>query len=437
MVLLLPLILWGYSGTVLNTNNGLPIKNAKINDGERSVYSDPDGSFQIDTQSSKLHIKAYGFRPKTIDTATAHTTIRLEPIKVKAFYVNFHAANPHTKSFKKILHKLETTQMNAIVVDIKNVKGDISYDTNATEARKIGASKHRTIKDIHHFLDELKSRNVYCIARIAVFKDTRQARHFPERAVKYKNGTVWRDKHDTAWIDPHSLKGQEYTLAVAEDAARAGFDEINFDYIRFPAHKGLRYRKADTQANRIAAIEGFLKRAQERLSPYSAFVSVDIFGYVAWNRDDTHIGQTVASLARYSDYICPMLYPSGFHKGTLNYTDPTQHPYRIVKASILKAQRDVEAIRIRPWLQSFRDYAFSRVNYTEYSIARQIQAADDTGTDGWFLWNPSSRYPYVNDTLFNMVKDHDISKPVMKKKKRKKRKTADSGKWKNGELDAF
>ena len=444
LILLLPLSLFGYSGTVINTESGQPVKGAKINDGKQSIYSDSNGSFRIDTESGRLHIKAYGYRPKTIDTAAEHSAIKLQPIKVKAFYVNFHAASPRTKSFKKILQKLETTEMNAVVVDIKNVKGDISYDTNATEARKIGASRHRSIRDIHQFIDALKSRNVYCIARIAVFKDTRQARHFPGRAVKTKNGAVWRDKHDTAWIDPHSLKGQEYTLAVAEDAARVGFDEINFDYIRFPAHKGLQYRKADTQANRVAAIESFLRRAQERLSPYSAFVSVDIFGYVAWNRDDTHIGQTVASLAKYSDYICPMLYPSGFHKGTLNYKDPTQHPYRIVKASILKTQRDVEAIRIRPWLQSFRDYAFSRVNYTEYHIARQIQAADDTGTDGWFLWNPSSRYPYVNNTLFRMVQDRSISKPAAEKKKngrerseQKKRTAPKHSDWKNGELDAF
>jgi len=228
---------------------------------------------------------------------------------------------------------------------------------------------------------------------------------------KAVNGKVWRDKHNTAWIDPHSLKGQEYTLAIAEDTAKAGFDEINFDYIRFPAHKGLRYREADTEANRIAAIEGFLKRAQERLSPYSAFISVDIFGYVSWNKNDTHIGQTVASLAKYSDYICPMLYPSGFHKGTLGYKDPTRHPYTIVKTSIHKTQSDVEAIRIRPWLQSFRDYAFSRVNYTEYHIARQVLAAEDMDTNGWFLWNPSSRFDYITPRLFGMIGDPAVERP--------------------------
>ncbi len=333
----------------------------------------------------------------------AQNSCEPKPFRVKAFYVNFHTANPKSKAFQNILKKIDKTEMNSIIVDIKNVKGDISYHTQVPEARQIGASKHATIQDLPRYLKKLHEKGIYTIARIAVFKDTRQARHFPGRAVKNRNGQVWRDKHNTAWIDPHSLQGQEYTLAIAEEAAKAGFNEINFDYIRFPAKKGLRFKKADTEINRVAAIEDFLARAEARLRPYCTFISVDIFGYVAWNRNDTHIGQTVPSLAKHSDYICPMLYPSGFHRGTLGYRDPARHPYPIVKTSILKTQRYVKPNRIRPWLQSFRDYAFSRINYTEYQIAQQIKAANDTGTDGWFLWNPSSRYPYVNKKLFELV----------------------------------
>ena len=339
-----------------------------------------------------------------------------KPVKIKAFYVNFFAANPNSKSFKAILKKIDDTEMNAIVVDIKNVKGNISYPSQIAEAKKIGATKNHTIPDIRNYVAMLNKHGIYSIARIAVFKDTRQAKHFPARAVKTRNGHVWNDKHRTAWIDPHSQKGQEYTLAIAEEVAKAGFDEINFDYIRFPARKGLRFKKADTQKNRISAIENFLERAKKRLEPYCTFISVDIFGYVAWNETDTHIGQTVPSLEKHCDYICPMLYPSGFHKGTLGYKDPTKHPYKIVKASILKTQRYVEPNRVRPWLQSFRDYAFGHINYTEYQIAQQIKAANETGTDGWFLWNPSSRYPHVNKKLFRMV-----NKPAKKQKKKRKK----------------
>lgn len=346
------------------------------------------------------------------------------PAKIKALYVNFAAANPNSKSFKNILKKIETTEINAIIVDVKNVKGNISYRTDFTEANRIGASKHSTIRNIHHFLAELKSRNVYTIARICVFKDTRQAKHFPHRAIKTSGGAVWKDKHNSAWVDPYRKKSQDYTLTVAEDAAKAGFDEINFDYIRFPARVGLRYAKKNTQANRIAAIEGFLKRAQERLRPYGTLISVDIFGYVAWNKTDTHIGQTVASLAKYSDYICPMLYPSGFHKGTLGYKDPTKHSYTIVKTSILKAHDDVTPEKIRPWLQSFKDYAFSRGLFKEDRIAQQIHASDDAHTSGWMLWNPSSQYPYVNKTLFYKVHNRSKTEKYAKAKKSSKPKTA-------------
>ncbi len=334
---------------------------------------------------------------------SAGETCTPKPIRIKAFYVNFHAANPNSKAFRAIVRKIDETEMNAMVIDIKNVKGNLTYKTHFSEARDIGASKYATIPDLPTYVSKLKEHGIYTIARIAVFKDTRQARHFPGRAVKNRNGVVWSDKHNTAWIDPHSDKGQAYTLAIAEEAAKSGFDEINFDYIRFPAHKGLRFKKADTQKNRVAAIERFLAKAQVRLKRYCTLISVDIFGYVAWNRNDTHIGQTIPSLAEHSDYICPMLYPSGFHRGTLGFKDPAKHPYPIVKTSILKAQRFVKPYRIRPWLQSFRDYAFSRINYTEWQIAQQIKAANDTGTDGWFLWNPSSRYPYVNRKLFQLV----------------------------------
>ncbi len=351
------------------------------------------------------------------EIVTEKSVKKQAPGHIKALYVNFSAANPNSKSFKNILKKIETTPINAIVVDIKNVKGDISYQTNVPEANQIAASKHRTIKDIHHFLAEMKAKNIYTIARICVFKDTRQARHFPHRAIKTSTGAVWKDRHNTAWVDPYRKKSQDYTLAIAEDAVKAGFNEINFDYIRFPAKIGLRYAKPNTQANRIAAIEEFLRRAQERLKPYGAIISVDIFGYVAWNKTDTHIGQTVASLAKYSDYICPMLYPSGFYKGTLGYSDPTKHSYRIVKASILKAHSDIEPEMIRPWLQSFKDYAFSRGVFREDRIAQQIHASDDTNTSGWMLWNPSSRYPYVNKTLFYKV-DHRTKQRKNSKTKR-------------------
>jgi len=411
-----------FSGVVIDSKSGKAIKGAMVSDAKHSVKTDENGTFHIDTKAEHLQIKAYGYLPTKVSSFEqfANSTYRLEPFKIKAFYLNFYAANPKSKSFAKVLAKIKSTQMNAVIMDIKDVKGNISYNTKLSEPKKIGASKITTISNLSKSIKDLKEMGIYTIARIAVFKDTKQAKSFPSRAVKSANGKVWIDTHNTAWVDPHSTKAQNYTLNIAVEVAKAGFDEINFDYIRFPAKEGLRFAKADTQANRISAIENFLYRAKKRLMAYPVFISVDIFGYVAWNKTDTHIGQTVASLAKHTDYIYPMLYPSGFHKWTLGFSDPTEYPYQIVKASILKAHSDIDPIRIRPWLQSFRDYAFARKDYKEYEIAQQIKASDDSNATGWLLWNPSSRYPYVNNHMFNLVKTSPIKKVKPSSKKRSK-----------------
>jgi len=401
-----------FSGTIIDSKSDKAIKGAMVSDDKQTAKTDENGRFHIDTKAEHLQVKAYGYLPIKISSFEQYngTIHKIKPFKIKAFYVNFYAANAKSKSFVNILKKIKTTQMNAVIIDIKDVKGNISYNTKLSEPKKIGATKITTISNLSKFIKNLKEMGIYTIARIAVFKDTRQAKKFPSRAVKDANGKVWIDTHNTAWIDPHSTKGQNYTLNIAVEVAKAGFDEVNFDYIRFPAREGLRFAKADTQANRISAIENFLYRAKNRLRKYPLLISVDIFGYVAWNKTDTHIGQTVASLAKHADYICPMLYPSGFHKWTLGYNDPTAYPYQIVKASILKAHNDIEPKRVRPWLQSFRDYAFSRKDYKEYEIAQQIKASDDSNATGWLLWSPSSRYPYVNNYMFNLVKTSPIKK---------------------------
>ncbi len=419
-----------FSGTIIDRKSGKVIKGAIVSDTKQSVKSDENGTFQIDTKAEHLQIKAYGYLPTKVSSFEqfSGTTYKLNPFKIKAFYTNFYAANAKSKSFVNILKKIKNTQMNAVIIDIKDVKGNISYDTKLSEPKKIGATKITTIHNLPKFIKDLKEMGIYTIARIAVFKDTRQAKNFPSRAVKGANGKVWIDTHNTAWIDPHSNRGQNYTLNIAVEVAKAGFDEVNFDYIRFPAKKGLRFAKADTQANRISAIENFLFRAKKRLRAYPVFISVDIFGYVAWNKTDTHIGQTVASLAKHADYICPMLYPSGFHKWTLGFSDPTLYPYQIVKASILKAHGDIEPIRIRPWLQSFRDYAFSRKEYKEYDIAQQIKASDDCNASGWLLWSPSSRYPYVNNHMFHLVKSSGIKRVKANAKRSSKSKKSHKSK---------
>ncbi|WP_457605810.1 putative glycoside hydrolase [Nitratifractor sp.] len=332
--------------------------------------------------------------------------------KIRALYLNRHTASPKTSQFKRALEIIATTPMNALVIDMKNVKGDLTYRSTLPESKRAHASKFATIRDIQGYMKELKSRGVYLIARIAVFKDKRQARTFPSRAVHAPGGGVWRDRHGESWVDPFDPEAREYTLAIAEEVAKLGFDEINFDYIRFPAHKGLRYDRPDTQANRVAAIDDFLAEASRRLHPLGVKVSIDIFGYVLWNRTDTQIGQILEKMAPHVDFVCPMLYPSGFRRGSVTFSNPAAHPYEIVRISLEKGiARGVEPEKFRPWLQSFRDYAFSRHLYREHEIAAQIRAAEQLGASGWLLWNAASRFDYVNPRLFALIDDPAVERP--------------------------
>ena len=335
--------------------------------------------------------------------------------EVRALYLNRHTAKPSTPQFKKALRILEKTPMNALIIDMKNVRGDLTYRSELAEPRRIRASKFAAIDDIRAYVQTLKSRGIYLIARLAVFKDRRQARAFPSRAVRTPGGGVWRDRHGESWVDPFDPEARRYTLDIAEEVARLGFDEINFDYIRFPARRGLRYDRPETRDNRVDAIDTFLRDAQSRLHPLGVKVSADIFGYVLWNRTDTRIGQILEKMAPHVDYLYPMLYPSGFSRGSVAFSNPAAHPYEIVRISLQKGiARGVPAKKFRPWLQAFRDYAYSRLPYREREIAAQIRAAESLGSSGWLLWHPSSRFGYVTPGTFALAADAQVESPSVR-----------------------
>jgi hypothetical protein len=195
-------------------------------------------------------------------------------------------------------------------------------------------------------------------------------------------------------VDPSKKEVWEYAINIAVEAAQLGFDEIQFDYVRFPDHKGLKFGVANTEEHRVNTIAGFLAEARKRLIPYNVFLAADIFGYVAWNVNDTQIGQEIDHLAPAVDYISLMLYPSGFHWGIPGYRNPVANPNKIVYLSLKQAQErtGLSPLQFRPWLQAFRDYAFDRRHFTGIEIREQIRAANDFGSDGWMFWNPKNIY---------------------------------------------
>jgi hypothetical protein len=213
-------------------------------------------------------------------------------------------------------------------------------------------------------------------------------------AVKTAGGRIWHDRENLAWIDPSKREAWDYNISLAVEAAQSGFDEIQFDYVRFPDAPGLRFSVPCTEENRVGAVAGFLAEARRRLLPYNVFLAADLFGYVSWNIDDTKIGQKLEEVTPVLDYISPMLYPSGFKFGIPGYRIPVAHSYEIVYLSLKKAQdrTHLPPLRFRPWLQAFRDYAFDKRQFNGEEIREQINAAEKFGSNGWMLWNPRNIY---------------------------------------------
>ena len=381
------------SGTVIDRKTDRPIPDAKICDTAHCVKSDQKGNFQIQTTRPLLHIKALGYRPYRFKATQKNAIHPLRPIRVKALYLTFWGASPHSKTFNNILTLVDKTKVNAVVVDVKNEYGNTSYKTDVQQANRYGVWHKRTIKNIDKFLQILKAHDVYTIARIVVFKDELQATNNPGYAIRKKETKkIWRNADNMAWVDPFDRRSWKYTVDIAVDAAQKGFDEINFDYIRFPAKKGLLLQKESNEKNRTKTIAAFLEYAKKRLSPYGVFLSVDTYGNVLWSKDDNNIGQRVDVFAKHADYLCPMLYPSGFAYGSFGFQYPATQPYEVISRSIRHISDKIDPTRVRPWVQAFRDYTKKRHRYGAFEIKEQIAAADDLNTNGWILWSPSSRY---------------------------------------------
>lgn len=376
---LFPTILMSsYVGTILDKKTHKPIIGAQISDSRHSVISNNKGEFYIKSSEDLLHIKAYGYKPFHFNSKIKHKTFNLIPINVKALYLNFWSASNNSKKLKNILKIIKKTEVNAIVVDVKNENGSTLFLTSFAQANNYGAYKKRTNRDIKSFMNTMKKYNVYTIARIATFKDELQAVNNPSYAIKDQNNTIWRNLSNIGWVDPFDIRSHNYAVSLAEEAAKVGFDEINFDYVRFPAKKNLCYSQENNESTRIQAIENFLNLAKKRLRKYGVFISVDTYGTLCWVKNDSNIGHTIPSLAKYADYISPMLYPSGFSKGSFKFKYPSERAYSVVYRSIEKIKETLDAKRIRPWLQHFRDYAHRRKKYGKKEIQEQIRATEKT-----------------------------------------------------------
>jgi hypothetical protein len=377
---------------VVDATTGRPIADAIVTTQGES-RSDREGLVLLPAEARSVRVRAAGYLRAEVTSVSAERIVALTPFTPKALYLSVYGVGSRTLR-DDALRLIERTELNAIVIDIKGDRGLIPYPSEIALAATSEALGVRTISDLKTFVADLHGRSIYAIARIVVFKDERLATARPALAVRRLDGSVYKDREDLAWTDPFNRDVWDYNIAIAIEAAAAGFDEVQFDYVRLPDAAGLRLREPSTAGYRRSAIEGFLGAARQALRPWNVFVAADVFGYVCWNLDDTGIGQHLGGLMQSVDYLSPMLYPSSFQYGIPDYRKPIEHPYEIVLRSLERAHQRtaVAPLRFRPWLQAFRDYAFGGRAFGGPEVRSQIEAAESFGANGWMLWNPRNRY---------------------------------------------
>ena len=323
------------------------------------------------------------------------TEILVKPQRIvnKGIYLTAYTAGSAERR-QTLIDLIKSTELNTVVIDIKDYSGKIFYNTDVPLAKSIGSVEVR-IKDIKKVVADLKQQGIYSIARIVVFQDPYLAERLPDIALKNKSGGIWRDKKGLSWVDPTQRLVWDYNLDLATEAAQLGFDEINFDYIRFPSDGDIdqiAYANLSdvTAEGKVAVIADFYNYLNQRLEFVPVLTSADLFGMVLWRSDGLNIGQRLEDAMANFDYICPMVYPSHYPVNFEGFANPADHPYEIVYRSLIKAKDKLIGQRavLRPWLQDFNLGAI----YTSDMIKLQKQASYDAGSSGWLLWNAGNNY---------------------------------------------
>jgi hypothetical protein len=386
---------------VVDATDGSRIEDPVVTVGDRIlVASADDKEYEVPADAEILKVRASGYRAASFAVSEARQRegiLALAPFSVHALYLTeYGISSPPLR--QSALDIIRLGNANAVVVNIKSDRGFIPYPSQIPLATTVGARRITTIRSLADLVKSLHDQHVYVIGRIVTFKDEPLATARPELAIHTANGALFHDREHLAWTDPFKPEVRAYNIAVAIEAAQAGFDEVQFDYVRFPdcANK-LILSCPVSEASRTKAISAFLTEARQALVRFNVFESVDIFGYVAWNRNDTGIGQRLEDITQIVDYVCPMLYPSGFQFGVPGHRNPVATDADIhdtIKLTLDEIQRRTHANpkNVRPWLQAFRDYAFNRRVFGPNEIQIQIRAASAAGSDSWSLWNPRNVY---------------------------------------------
>ena len=337
-----------------------------------------------------------------------------EAVKVRGIYISGPMAGS-TELFQNILDSAAGTEINTVVIDFKDDQGRITCPVDSPVASELGACRPY-VQDMKGLIASLKERGLYVIARVVAFRDPWLAEKKPEWSLHLADGSLYMDRQGMAWMDPYRKEVWDYLVEVGTEAKEAGFDEVQFDYIRFSTEGTMRdvvFDEAVTGGrSKTDVITEFVKYAYENLASQGLFVSADVFGTIIGSDIDAQaVGQVYTEMAKHLDYICPMIYPSHYGPGNFGLEHPDTMPYEAVLEALKKSQMVMDQAAeadghvssqaiVRPWLQDFTASYLGEGNYIPYGyneVQRQIQAVKDAGYDEWMLWSAANRYHFKEE----------------------------------------
>jgi hypothetical protein len=338
------------------------------------------------------------------------------PAQIRGIYLNAYAAGSRTR-LPRLIELARNTEINAFVIDVKDERG-IRYRSDIELAMQLSQPGEVTIRDISALVDTLRANDIYTIARIVVFKDPILSKSHSDWSVRKPDGGLWLDRAGNSWVSPWDDRVWDYNISIAEEVARAGFDEIQFDYVRFAEQ----YRNLPAQVHprargdRTDAIAAFMNEARRRLHPLGVTVTADVFGLSPNTFDDVGIGQQWETISSVSDHILPMMYPSHYFSTHLpNVPTPDLMPYETIfkSAGMARIRNDrmkeagVTPARVIVWLQAFTaSWLRNHQEYGPQQLRDQKRGVYAVGFDDWILWHPGSRYEHVAGALERELRSH-------------------------------
>jgi hypothetical protein len=387
------------SGIVTDAT-GAPVVGARVaaSNGSAESVTAADGTFRLTggTDVNEVLISAPGYADQTLTVdASRKVAAALDTEMIKAVYANLGVLSDPER-WNRLIEIADTTEINAIVIDVK--QDTIYYDTQVPFYRDIDGMI-TPIFDPRELLAELDEHGIYSIARMVVFKDPIVAEGRPDLAVRDEvTGGLWLDMNGTPWVNAFNQELWEANADLGAELGQLGFDEVQYDYIRFPSDGDLRtadFGNDYSEESRRAAITGAVALGSEKVRAAGAAFSIDLFPIIALLGDDQGIGQTLQDLTPLADYVSLMIYPSHFEEGNIPVDGhPNDFPAETVTYTLERSQQWVPGTmkKMRPWLQ---DFTYPLEGYSEYGPAEvraQIEAAGAQGVSGWLLWNAAGEF---------------------------------------------